>query len=58
LDSFQQTEETNVPNADQVNLMALRVMVDVVVADIAAKSSFLSKSRNIFSHNKFYQIQL
>tara|TARA_B100001540_G_C15488563_1_gene498007 strand:- start:337 stop:495 length:159 start_codon:yes stop_codon:yes gene_type:complete len=51
-------EETNVPNADPIDLKALRLIVDVAVADTAAKSSFLSKSRNIFSHNEFYQIQL
>jgi len=33
-------EETNVPNVDQVNLTVLRVMVDVVVVDTTAKSSF------------------
>ena len=39
-DSFPQMEETNVPNVDQVNLTVLRVMVDVVVVDTTAKSSF------------------
>jgi len=50
-------EETNVPNVDQANLKVLRVMADVVVAGIAAKPSFLTKSRNIFSYNKFDKIQ-
>ena len=51
---FQQMEETNAPNADQAYLKALRLIVDVAVA--AAKPSFLSKSRNIFSHYKFHKI--
>jgi len=38
LDSFPQMGETNVPNADQVYLKVLRLIVDVAVA--AAKPSF------------------
>ncbi len=47
-------EETNVPNVDQVYLKVLRHIVDVAVA--AAKSSFSSKSRNVFRHNGFDKI--
>jgi len=36
-------EETNVPNVDQANLKALRVMLDVAVVGIAAKSSSFIK---------------
>ena len=40
LDFSRQTEETNVPNVDQVNLKVLRLTVDAVVAGTTANSSF------------------
>jgi len=43
-------EETNVPNVDQVYLKAPSLIVDV--AAVAAESSFSSKPRNVFTHNK------
>ena len=46
LDSFPQMEKTNVPNAEQMNLRHLKVMMDVAAAIITTKFYFF----NIFSN--------